>query len=76
MTKMVRITRNFEYFDGVIDNGYQELELTKEEWDSMEEYEREERFEECSYIVGEKYPYDVHEFRVGDNEMEIEEFEK
>ena len=39
---MVRITRNFEYFDGVIDNGYQELELTKEEWDSMEEYEREE----------------------------------
>lgn len=42
----------------------------------MEEYERKERFEECSYIVGEKYPYDVHEFRIGDNEMEIEEFEE
>lgn len=50
MTNMVRITRNFEYFDGVIDNGYQELELTKEEWDSMEEYEREERFEESPIL--------------------------
>ena len=72
MTKKVRITRNFEYFRGAISGGYQELILDKDEW---EKYGGEERFNQDSYIVGDIDPYDVDEHIIGENEIEVEEFE-
>lgn len=76
MTKILRITRDFNYFDGTIDNGYQELEVDKEYWESLEEYEREELFAKCSNIVGSIYPYDHYELHHDGSKMEIEEFER
>ena len=76
MTKMLRITRDFDYFEGTIDSGYQELEVDKEYWESLNEYEREEFFAESSHIVGQIYRYDYYKLSDGDNKMEIEEFEE
>lgn len=40
MTKMLRITRDFNYFEGTINSGYQELEVDKEYWESLKEYNK------------------------------------
>ena len=73
---MLRITRDFDYFEGTIGSGYQELEVDKEYWESLNEYERGELFAVCSNIVGSIYPYDHYELHRDGSEMEIEEFER